>query len=165
MRTDYLGAMTAAKHLLATTASIGLMTASAATPAWAQAQASVVTQGSVTIVDPPALAKGAEISVDPVSRPRAGGVTARAVSGRYEVSGVAGDSYSLAIPSSLKLMRTDGAGEVLLQLSPAGAVSSLPGTYGARASGSVAVQGAVGVDAGAAAGVYKGSFPVILSLQ
>lgn len=157
--------MMGAKHILAATAVLGLAAASAAAPACAQTQASAEARGSVTIVDPPALGKGAEISVDPVSRPHAGGVTARAVSGRYEVSGVAGDSYSLAMPSTLKLTRSDGAGEVLLKLSPEGAVSSLPGAYGARASRSVAVQGAVGVEAGAAAGVYKGSFPVILSLQ
>jgi hypothetical protein len=141
----------------------------AAAPAFAQAgaqpQASVETRASVTIVDPPALAKGAELSVGPVNRPGAGQVTAQAVGGRYEVSGVAGDSYNLAMPSSLRLTRSDGAGEVMLQLTPSGAVSSLPGAYGARASSSVAVQGEVGVTAGAAPGVYKGSFPVILSLQ
>ena len=137
----------------------------AGAPALAQSQTSVETRASVTIVDPPALAKGAELSVAPVSRPGAGGVTAHAVSGRYEVSGVAGDSYNLAMPSSLRLVRTDGAGEVMLQLSPSGAMTSLPGAYGARASGSVAVQGDGGVKAGAAPGVYKGSFPVILSLQ
>lgn len=141
-------------------AALGVVLATA--PAFAQT--SVETHASVTIVDPPALAKGAELTVGPVN-PGARGVTAQAVGGRYEVSGVAGDSYNIAMPSTLRLTRSDGAGEVMLQLSPSGAVTSLPGAYGARASTSVAVQGEVGVAAGAAPGVYKGSFPVILSLQ
>lgn len=137
----------------------------AAAPAHAQHSSTVEARGSVTIIDPPALGKGSEISVAPISQPGRGGVTAQAVSGRYEVSGVAGDSYNIAMPSSLRLTRSDGVGEVMLQLTPSGAVNSLPGAYGGRGSRSVAVQGEVGVQAGAAPGVYKGSFPVILSLQ
>ncbi|WP_309088697.1 DUF4402 domain-containing protein [Phenylobacterium sp.] len=133
--------------------------------ACAQAQASAEARGSVTIIDPRALAQQAELSVGPVMRPGAAGLTAQAVDGRYEISGVAGDSFNIAMPSSLKLVRSGGTEEVVLQLSPSGAMTILPGAYGARATGSVAVQGAVGVPQAAAPGTYKGSFPVILSLQ
>lgn len=132
----------------------------------AQASASVETRASVTIIDPPSLGKTAELAVGPVASPgAAAGVTAQAVNGRYEVSGVAGDSFNIAMPSTLKLVRAGGAEEVMLQLTPEGAVSILPGAYGARATGSVAVQGEVGVQQNAAPGLYKGTFPVVLSLQ
>lgn len=142
-----------------------LMTAAGlwAGQAYAQASASAQAQGSVTIVDPPALGKEVELSVAPVT----GGasMTAQGVDGRYAVSGVAGDSFNIAMPSSLKLVRSGGTEEVLLELSPSGAMTILPGAYGARATGSVAVQGAVGVKPGTVPGTYEGSFPVILSLQ
>jgi hypothetical protein len=137
-----------------------------ASQACAQANASVQTRGSVTIVDPPALGKEVELSVAPVNRRGAtGSLAAQAMDGRYAVSGVAGDSFNIAIPSTLKLVRSGGTEEVLLELSPSGAMTVLPGAYGARSTGSVAVQGAVGVKPGAVPGLYEGSFPVILSLQ
>lgn len=154
--------MTGVFRILLMTAAAGLW----AGEACAQAQAASQAQGSVTIVDPRALGQEAELSVGPVMRPAAAaGVTAQAVDGRYEVTGVAGDSFNLAIPSSLKLVRAGGTEEVLLELSPSGATTSLPGANGARSTGSVAVQGAVGVPQTAAPGTYKGTFPVILSLQ
>ncbi|ACG77991.1 hypothetical protein PHZ_c1580 [Phenylobacterium zucineum HLK1] len=136
----------------------------------AQSSAQVEVRSSVTIVDPPALGKETELSVAPVARGGApgavtGAVTATAVGGRYAVSGVAGDTFNIAMPASLRLVRGDGAGEVVLRLSPSGAMTTLPGAYGARSVGSVDIQGAVGVPREAAAGVYRGAFPVILSLQ
>jgi len=133
--------------------------------AWAEEPVSVEARASLTVIDPPGLGEAAAFSVAPVRRPTGAGVTAQGVDGRYEVSGVAGDSYSISVPSTLTLVRAGGAEEVQLQLTPEGVVSVLPGAYGARASGSVAVQGAVGVQAGAPPGVYQGSLPVILSLQ
>jgi len=154
--------MTGVFRILLTAAAAGLW----AGEACAQAQASVETRASLTVVDPRALGKESELSVGPVMRPGAGGgVTAQAVDGRYEVTGVAGDSFNIAMPSSLKLVRAGGTEEVLLQLAPSGATTILPGSNGARTTGSVAVQGAVGVPQAAAPGTYKGTFPVILSLQ
>lgn len=146
------------------------MTAMTAGTALAQSSAQVEVRSSVTIVDPPALGKETELSVAPVARGGApgavtGAVTATAVGGRYAVSGVAGDTFNIAMPASLRLVRSDGAGEVVLRLSPSGAMTTLPGAYGARSVGSVDIQGAVGVPREAAAGVYRGAFPVILSLQ
>lgn len=146
------------------------MTAGTAGTALAQSSAQVEVRSSVTIVDPPALGKETELSVAPVARGGApgavtGAVTATAVGGRYAVSGVAGDTFNIAMPASLRLVRSDGAGEVVLRLLPSGAMTTLPGAYGARSVGSVDIQGAVGVPREAAAGVYRGAFPVILSLQ
>lgn len=145
---------------------IVLLAAASLCASQAHAQASVQARGSVTIVDPPALGKEVELSVAPVTRSGAGrSAAAQGVDGRYAVSGVAGDSFNIAMPSSLKLVRSGGTEEVLLELSPSGAMTILPGAYGARSTGSVAVQGTVGVKAGTVPGVYEGSFPVILSLQ
>lgn len=149
---------------------LGLAAAMTAGTALAQSSAQVEVRSSVTIVDPPALGKETELSVAPVARGGApgavtGAVTATAVGGRYAVSGVAGDTFNIAMPASLRLVRGDGAGEVVLRLSPSGAMTTLPGAYGARSVGSVDIQGAVGVPREAAAGVYRGAFPVILSLQ
>lgn len=149
---------------------LGLAAAMPAGTALAQSSAQVEVRSSVTIVDPPALGKETELSVAPVARGGApgavtGAVTATAVGGRYAVSGVAGDTFNIAMPASLRLVRGDGAGEVVLRLSPSGAMTTLPGAYGARSVGSVDIQGAVGVPREAAAGVYRGAFPVILSLQ
>ncbi len=133
--------------------------------AWAQAQASVEARASITIIDPPAVGQTAALALGPVARPQGADVRAQAVDGRYQISGVAGDSYNIAVPASLPLVRAGGAEEVLLQLTPEGVVNVLPGAYGARATGSVAVQGEVDVQPNAVPGLYKGSFPVILSLQ
>lgn len=133
--------------------------------ACAQAQATAEARGTVTIVDPRALGKEAELSVGPVMQPDRAGITAQAVDGRYAVTGVAGDSFNIAMPSSLKLVRAGGTEEVLLQIAPSGSTTILAGPQGARTTGSVAVQGAVGVPQTAVPGTYKGSFPVILSLQ
>lgn len=152
--------MTGAKRILMA-AAVGLWAA----PACAQTGLGAETRGSVTIVDPPALGQEAALSVGPVRRPAGAAITAQAADGRYAVSGVAGDSFNLSMPSSLRLVRQGGTEEVLLELSPSGATAILPGAYGARASGAVAVHGAVGVPQAAVPGVYQGWFPVILSLQ
>lgn len=143
---------------------LGLALAFGGGNAWAQASTQVT--GSVVIVDPPQFAKGAELTVAPVQRPSGqASVAAQAVGGRYEVSGVAGDTFNIAMPSSLKLVRAGGTEEVVLSLSPSGAATTLSGALGARSRASVDVQGVVGLSGAATPGLYEGSFPVILSLQ
>jgi hypothetical protein len=157
--------MTAASHILPGL-SLTLALTLGGGSAWAQASSSTQVTGSVVIVDPPQFSKGAELTVAPVQRPAAqGSVSAQAVGGRYEVSGVAGDTFNIAMPSSLKLVRAGGTEEVVLSLSPGAAATTLSGAAGARSRASVAVQGVVGVTGAATPGLYEGSFPVILSLQ
>lgn len=145
---------------------LGLVVAFGAGSAWAQASSSTQVTGSIVIVDPPQFSKGAELTVAPVQRPSGqASVSAQAVGGRYEVSGVAGDTFNIAMPSSLKLVRAGGTEEVVLSLTPGGAATTLSGAQGARSRTSVNVQGVVGVTGAAAPGLYEGTVPVILSLQ
>lgn len=132
----------------------------------ARAQTSASASGGVTIMDPPQLAKQSELVLAPVSRP-AGlkAVVAEGLAARYEVGGAAGDVFNISVPDTLTLVRSGGTEEVLLTLTPTGALGVLGGERGARGSGQFSVGGVLGVTRDTAAGAYEGAFTVILSLQ
>lgn len=144
---------------------LGVAAALCAGPALAQGSATAT--GSITILDPPALGKETEMTVAPVARPSgAGAVSAQGLAARYSVSGAAGDTFNIAMPSSLKLVRSGGTEEVMLTLTPSGAVRGLAGALGTRSSAAFGVEGQVtGVTGTAAAGTYQGAFQVIMALQ
>ena len=143
-----------------------LMLALAVPGGVAHAQASAAAQGSVTIVDPPQVGQASELSVAPIIRPSgARSVTAEAAQGRYTVGGRAGDTFNLAVPSTMKLVRSGGTDEVLLTLTPPAGVTTLSGAYGAPALGEFGVGGKLGVSGATTPGLYQGSVAVILSLQ
>ena len=144
----------------------GILAAALAASLWAGSACAQATQGgsgSVTIVDPAALTPESELQLAPRA---AGSAAAQDVAARYSVGGMSGDTFNLAMPSTLRLVRSGGAEEVLVTLTPTqGAVSVLAGPKGLPSRTKVGVRGAVGATGNTPAGVYLGEYTVILSLQ
>jgi hypothetical protein len=134
-------------------------------PAAAQATASVVTNGSAIIMDPASIQPGAALSVDPVAAPKAGSRTAKANAGSFTLSGQGGETFNLAVPASVKLVREGGSEEIELKLDSKGAMGAFQGQEGRISEAEVGVAGSATVTSTAKGGVYKGEVPVTLTYQ
>lgn len=131
----------------------------------AQASATATAQGSVTVLDPAQIAPGAAMTVDPVARPQSGSRTATANGASYTITGQGGETFNLAVPSSLKLTRSGGAEEIELRLIPSGASGTFGGAQGQPSAKQVGVSGAAPVTSATTSGVYTGELPVTLTYQ
>jgi hypothetical protein len=131
----------------------------------AQSSAQVVTQGSATIMDPAAIAQGKELSVDDVTAPKAGSKTHTAKSGSFTLQGESGQTFNLAIPSSVKLVRQGGGEAIELTVKPSTATGTFKGAEGKIGSTQVGVGATAPVTSASKGGLYQGEIPVTLTYQ
>ena len=131
----------------------------------AQASAQVVTQGSATIMDPAAIAPGAALSVDAVTTPKAGSKTHAAKAGSYTLHGQGGETYNIAIPSSVKLVRQGGGEEIELSVKATQTTGAFKGPEGKVGTTEVGVAATAPVTSTSKGGVYQGEVPVTLTYQ
>lgn len=142
-----------------------LACACAAGTAAAQASAGVQATGSAVILDPAMIGQGASLSVPSVARPASGSTTATAASASYTIVGQGGESFTVSMPSSLKLVRAGGTEEVTLTLKPTRSSGAFAGAKGQVSATTIGVDGAVPVSSTTATGTYEGQFGVTLDYQ
>lgn len=131
----------------------------------AQAQAQVTTTGSATIMDPAQIAPGAALKVEPVARPKSGSATANATAGSFTLVGQGGEAFDLAVPSSVKLVRSGGVEEIELTLKSSGSTGTFAGAQGTVSATQVGIGGTAPVTSSSPAGLYEGQVPVTLTYQ
>ncbi|HEY8615866.1 DUF4402 domain-containing protein [Phenylobacterium sp.] len=131
----------------------------------AQMRDSVVTNGSITVVDPAQVRHDSDLTVGPVSRPQSGARTANAQAGSYTLTGMAGEAFSISTPETVTLTRDGGTEEIKLKLTPTQKVGAFTGQAGHAVTAKVGVNGSVPVPSNAATGVYKGQYDVTVAYQ
>jgi hypothetical protein len=131
----------------------------------AQASAGVQTTGSATIMDPAMIGQAASLAVPNTAKPAAGAKTAVASQGSYTLVGQGGESFSLSMPKSLKLVRAGGTEEVTLTLEPSRTAGEFTGAVGVPSATTINVGGSVGVSSSTVSGTYQGQLGVNLDYQ
>jgi hypothetical protein len=141
---------------------LGLAGALLAGGAWGQA---APTQGSVTIFEPAQIARAADLSVADVARPANGSRTATATPASYSVTGLGGESFNLAVPESMTLVRSGGTEEIRLTLTPTRTQGALTGPTDQVSNVRIGIAGALPVSSTAVSGAYQGKYAVTLAYQ
>jgi hypothetical protein len=124
----------------------------------AQAQTSQVTQGSITVMDPATLGAGAPLGAVAITRPKSGSGSRDVSSASYTVGGLAGETFTVAVPSTVSLTRA-GSGETLeMALTPSSTHGQVSGAAGFPGQVNVGVSGRLPVSSTTAGGLYVGEF-------
>jgi hypothetical protein len=142
---------------------LGLSASLLAGHAWAQA--SVVTQATINVVEPAQISQGADLSMADVTRPSAGSRVAIAQAGSYTVTGMGGETFNLSTPTTLTLVRVGGTEEVQLTLTPSRVQGAHTGPVDHISATQIGLSGSVPVSSTTAVGTYQGKYTVTLAYQ
>lgn len=153
--------------------------------AHAQASASAQTNSTVTVFRPITLTKNTDLSFGTVVRPLTGSGTvainkddgtrtlngsgallntgnpsSQASAGRatYTVNGEGGQTFSITVPSTFDMTRTNGSETIQVVLVPSATTGQLSNALGQAGTATFGVGGSIVIDTSSAGGAYSGSF-------
>jgi hypothetical protein len=164
-------------------AALALVALGAAVPAMAQSSQSATGNGSITVIRPVGVTKGADLKFGTVVRPGTGAGTvvisaagARSVTGgvvglnsgdapqaaEFTVAGEGGQSVSITVPATF--IMANGSENLTVttssNLAGSAAAQTLSGSMGSAGTLNVRVGGSTPVPSTAATGLYTGTFTV-----
>jgi hypothetical protein len=109
-------------------------------------------------MDPATLSQGAELGARPITRPASGSSAQEVSSASYTVGGLGGETFTVAVPSSVSLTRHGSTDTVEMALTPSSTSSQVAGPAGAPGQTSIGVSGSLPVSSTTAGGLYVGQF-------
>lgn len=133
--------------------------------ALAQARDGVVTNASITVMDPAQVSHDSDLAVADVARPAKGSKTAVAAQGAYTLGGLGGEGFAISTPGTVVLTRSGGTEEIRLTLQPSQTVGAFAGPAGQPTTQRIELKGTLPVAADAKTGVYRGQYDVTIAFQ